>query len=66
MEKVFLNSYSMVLNYESIGWFYVKEFLYKNNCYASKDFLCGQIKDFSDIEACVVDYNDYFLKGYAS
>jgi hypothetical protein len=56
----------MVLNYESIGWFYVKEFLYENNCYASKDFLCGQMKDFSDIEGRVVDYNDYFLKGYAS
>jgi GR25 family glycosyltransferase involved in LPS biosynthesis len=66
MEKVFLNLPSAPSNYESICWFYVKEFLYKNNCYASKDFLCGQMKDFSDIEGRVVDYNDYFLKGYAS
>ena len=66
MEKVFLNSSSIILNYDGLGWFYVKEFLYENNCYASKDFLCGQMKDFSDIEGRVVDYNDYFLKGYAS
>lgn len=66
MEKAFLKLSTIPSNYESIGWFYVKEFLYKNNCYASKDFLCGQVKDFSDIENCVVDYNDYFLKGYAS
>lgn len=66
MEKAFLNLPSIPSNYESICWFYVKEFLYENNCYASKDFLCGQMKDFSDIEGRVVDYNDYFLKGYAS
>ena len=66
MEKAFLKLYSIPSNYESIGWFYVKEFLFENNCYASKDFLCGQMKDFSDIEDCVVDYNDYFLKGYKS
>ena len=65
MEKAFLNLPSIPSNYESICWFYVKEFLCENNCYASKDFLCGQMKDFSDIEDCVVDYNDYFLKGYA-
>ncbi len=66
MEKVFVNLSSMLLNYDGLGWFYVKEFLYENNCYASKDFLCGQMKDFSDIEGRVVDYNHYFLKGYAS
>jgi GR25 family glycosyltransferase involved in LPS biosynthesis len=66
MEKVFLKLSTIPSNYESIGWFYVKEFLFENNCYASKDFLCGQAKDFSDIEGRVVDYNDYFLKGYAS
>jgi hypothetical protein len=56
----------MLSNYDGLGWFYVKEFLYENNCYASKDFLCGQMKDFSDIEDRIVDYNDYFLKGYVS
>jgi len=66
MEKVFLNFKDIFSNYESIGWFYVKEFLYENNCFASKEFLCGQTKGFSDIENRVVDYNDYFLKGYAS
>lgn len=64
MEKAFLKLSSIPSNYESIGWFYVKEFLYENNCFASKEFLCGQIRDFSDIEGCIVDYNDYFLKGY--
>lgn len=64
MEKAFLNLRSIPLNYESIGWFYVKEFLYENNCYASKEFLCGQKEGFSDIEGKVVDYKDYFLKGY--
>lgn len=64
MEKAFLNLYSIPSNYESICWFYVKEFLYENNCYASKEFLCGQEKGFSDIEGKVVDYKDYFLKSY--
>ncbi len=66
MEKAFLNIRSIPLNYESIGWFYVKEFLYENNCYASKEFLCGQKEGFSDIEGRVVDYKDYFLKSYNS
>lgn len=65
MEKTFLTLKDMPSNYESIGWFYVKEFLYENNCFASKDFLCGQGKGFSDIEGIVVDYNDFFLKGYS-
>jgi GR25 family glycosyltransferase involved in LPS biosynthesis len=66
MEKTFLSLKDMPSIYESIGWFYVKEFLYENNCFASKEFLCGQEKGFSDIENCIVDYNDYFLKGYES
>jgi GR25 family glycosyltransferase involved in LPS biosynthesis len=66
MERAFLYLKDIPSNYESIGWFYVKEFLFENNCFASKEFLCGQSKGFSDIENCVVDYNDYFLKGYES
>jgi len=66
MERAFLYLKDIPSNYESIGWFYVKEFLFENNCFASKEFLCGQSKGFSDIENCVVDYNDYFLKGYKS
>lgn len=65
MEKFFPYLKDIPKNYESIGWFYVKEFLYKNNCYASKKFLCGQMKSFSNIENCVVDYKDYFIKSYS-
>jgi len=64
MEKVFLNLRSIFLNYDGLDWFYVKEFLYKNNCYASKEFLCGQTEDFSNIENRIVDYKDYFLQSY--
>lgn len=65
MEKFFSNLKDIPKNYESIGWFYVKEFLYENNCFASKEFLCGQARGFSDIEGIDVDYNNFFLKGYS-
>lgn len=64
MEKAFLDKSPIYLNYEGVDWFYVKEFLYENNCYASKEFLCGQKNNFSDIEGRIVDYNELFLKGY--
>lgn len=66
MKKAFLLGPNLSYNYESIDWLFVKEFLYENNCYASKEFLCGQKEGFSDIEGRVVDYKDYFLKGYNS
>lgn len=66
MEKFFHDLSFMISNYDGLGWFYVKEFLYQNNCYASKEFLCGQKEGFSDIEGRIIDYKNYFLKGYGS
>jgi len=64
MEKLFQSLLSTLENYDGLDWFYAKEFLHKNNCYASKEFLCGQKNGFSDIENCIVDYKNSFAQGY--
>jgi GR25 family glycosyltransferase involved in LPS biosynthesis len=64
MEKAFISMPLFLYNYETLDWFYVKKFLYNNNCYASKKFLCGQRIGFSDIEGKVIDSTNFFLKGY--
>lgn len=64
MEDLFYNIPFFINCYESLDWFLVKDFQYSNNCFASKQFLCGQTDGFSDIENKVVDYKEYFKKSY--
>lgn len=64
MNRFFNKNMLLSSTYESLDWFLVKEFLYQNNCYASKKFLCGQREGFSDIENKFIKYDNLFLKGY--
>lgn len=63
-----VNSESDILyfsrEYESIGWYLVREFQYKNNCFAPNELLSSQAAGFSDIEGRRLNYEEELLKNY--
>lgn len=69
LENLNLETESQILyfskEFEAIDWYFVRAFQYENNCFASKEFLCGQLAGLSDIEGKVFDYFKYFSNSYS-
>lgn len=54
----------LVSEYSAIDWFLAKKFQKENNCYSCKDFVCGQLSGFSDIEKKFVSIQPFFVENY--